>query len=301
VPDERRVVIKGDRPPRLEVSYTFAFSLYQHVLARAGGRSAEGAAPVSVGAGERAARLMLPLGAQRFFEYSLLEAGTVTGMAQALRERARIFADDLAAMLAAAETSYRRREWADDERLLDEAVGDVERLLGPHKDELISMQLDRLSLGQTPEVLHVALVPVSYERTGAYSHPTVVSVGSFRGLRLVEAILHEVTHVAADLNRDEPRTAHSLISRYCRLKGRPTRDAFALFHLLLFHASGALVREVLSPDYVPYAAAEGIYERTGALLRARITEKTMADIWSSVVAGRWELPTAMMQLVASLG
>jgi len=301
VSDGRRVVIEGDRPPRVEVSYTFAFSLYQRVLARAGEPGPETASPVSVATSERAAKLMLPLGAQRFFEYSLLETRTVSGMGQALRERARIFADDLAGVLSSAEASYRRRQWAEDERVLDEALGDVERTLGPHKDELIPIQLHRLSLVETPLVFQVALVPVSYERTGAYSHPTVVSVGRFRGLRLIEAILHEVTHVAAELNRDEPRAAHALISRYCRLKGRPPRDAFALFHLLLFHASGALVREVLSADYVPYAKAEGIYERTAALLRMPITEDAVAEIWSAVVDRRCELPTAMMRLVASLG
>ncbi len=113
----------------------------------------------------------------------------------------------------------------------------------------------------------------------------------------METIIHELTHVMASLNKSDPRSAYNLIKRYCSLKNRSERDAFQLFHLLLFHATGNLVREVLSPDYVPYAQAKNLYARTGSLFRTNLSVEKFNDIWLAWIHHKYNLEMAMQNLV----
>jgi hypothetical protein len=229
----------------------------------------------------------------------MLPARTVAELAERLRARTTEFAAALPAALQEVEQLYRETLWPGHRALLVEALEELERLLGPVKDRLLDLQATRLGVTPSAECLHVWLVPEIHEPTGAYSHPTVVDVARFRGLRLVEAVLHELGHVLA---REDPGSgsAYAAITAACQRRGRSDRDAFQLFHLLLFHASGAVVQAEMSPDYLPYAREAGVYQRAATALRAELDAETVERIWSAWTSGRLPLAAAMQELVDAI-
>jgi hypothetical protein len=302
--DAGTLVITGAKAPRLEFGFSLGFSLYQHVMSVARSvRPGSGGETVDarwLAAATKLSELYFPLGPLNYFEFAMLQAGTVAELAEGLRARTTEFATALPAALQEVEQLYRETLWPGHRALLAEAAGELERLLGPTKDRLLDLQATRLGVTLTSSHLQITLVPGTHEPTGAYSHPTVVSVSKFRGLRLVEAVLHEVGHVLSS-NDAGPGSTYGAIRAACERRGRSDRDASQLFHLVLFHASGALVREELSPSYVPYASELGIYQRVATALRADLAVETVERIWSAWTRGELPLATAMQEFVDKIG
>ena len=299
-PDAGRLVIAGAAAPRLEFGFSLGFSLYQYVMGVArsvlpGG----GQAPIDdrlLAAAAKLSALYSPLGPLNYFEFAMLSSRSVAELAEGLQARTTEFATALPAALQEVEQLYRENLWPRHRALLAEAAGELERLLGPAKDRLLHLHATRLGVAPAGLCFQVTLVPEIHEPTGAYSHPTVVSVGRFRGLRLVETVLHELGHVMAR-HDPGPGSAYGAIRAACQRRRRSDRDAFQLFHLLLFHASGVLVREELSPGYVTFASEVGMYQRIASALQARLAPDTVERAWSAWTSGDRPLAAAMQELV----
>ncbi len=134
-----------------------------------------------------------------------------------------------------------------------------------------------------------------HEGTGAYSHPTVVSVETFRGLELVEVIVHELGHVLARDSKHHEGSLWMELAGQCRERERPVQFALQLFHLLLFHAGGEVVRGVLDREYVPIATRKRLYQKFGKTLGLTIDGERLEALCSC-----WGRSTPVDAAVAGL-
>lgn len=301
--DSGTLVIPERYTPQVTVSFSLVSSLYQYLvyLSQLPPDSTDYPAdPHWRQQAERISPMTTALGPLNFFEYPVVESKTIAELSVKLQARAAALAGEIADALDKVETLYRNSLWPDSHRLLLLALEELETLLLPHKDRLLSLQAERLGLKRHLSSYQVTLVPITYQRTGGYSHPTVISIAKFRGPALVEAIVHELTHVMAELNKRDQQSAYGFIKRQCELKGRSQHDALHLFHLLLFYSSGSLVREVIASDYVPYAESRNIYTRVGSMLRAKVLPEMLDRIWLPWIHGQYDLETAMSNLVQML-
>src|SRR5262249_50488812 len=139
--------------------------------------------------------LYFPIGPFNVLELGAARALTSADFGAGLRARATALAEGIAAAVSEAEGAYREQHWQEHGSMLAAALGRVRALLAPHKDALLTRLADALGIRAQPGGYEVHLVPICHEPTGGYSHPTVVSVAVFQELYLVEAILHELTHV----------------------------------------------------------------------------------------------------------
>jgi hypothetical protein len=281
-PDRRVVALEAGAAPELSLSYSFSFSAYQRVMRLVReplALAAEEDAHVLADAVARIKAIYYPIGPFNFLEMGAADAETVERFQEQLRVQAELLSDGLGAALRSTEASYRARFWPEHGAALSEALDSVAALLSPQKDVLLTRLAEGFGVRSQPGAYRVHLVPICHESTGGYSHPTVVSVAAFKGLHLVEAILHELTHVMLHHQQADQGTVFGALKALCERQERPVRVAYELLHVLVFHAAGELVREHYGRDHVPHARRRGIYRKAGAMLRANLSEEVIAEIW----------------------
>lgn len=287
--DWRREEIAADKAPTVYLSYSMVFSLYQHLIRLSKLSLETESIPTSSAwsaAASRVSQLSLSLGPLNFFEVGSADARTVEEFQERLKQRTNFFVQEMVAAMEDVEEDYRYSLWTEHRELLAEALKDLRGMFAPQKDRLLIQLSDWFNIRSQPESYSVYLVPDCHEPTGGYSHPTVISVSKFKSLDLIEVILHELTHVMAHHNRTDSKSAFRLIEKRCTDYRLPIRVALELFHLLIFHASGALIREVYGTDYVPYARRRKIYARTSTILRTNLSEEVVEIQWNDLVQGK---------------
>jgi hypothetical protein len=279
VVDERKNVVSVEIPagaaPAIILTYSFGNSLYHRVVSHARNFRLSGDCPVNEwhSAVSRVADLYLPLGPFNWFEYAILRSENLQDMQFRLNERAVLFAREMGSALGSVADDYILRFWEDDRRALDDALSGLYDQLCSTKDSLLSGLAQQLNLHYDGTPLEVTLVPHSHEPVGAYSHPTVIGVDRFQGHSLIEALLHEIGHVATASGRRKTHGGFSEVRAVCKRLGRNERFAAEVFHLLLFHAAGATVRTVFDESYVTLATRQKIYESLGKKLGTRLSEE----------------------------
>lgn len=290
----------GAGGPSLELSASASFCHYQQLATFARALREGRGADVSPGweaPARRVARSFLPLGALNLLEPALLPPEDASGAGAALRSRAETLAEALAGALAETEAAYRRELWPGHAAAVRDALAEVAPALDRHADALLRALQERLAVSRTPSPYLVALVPVCHEPAGAYSHPTVVSVARFRGLALVEAILHELGHVLAELNRDDPRSFVAVARAAAAEGGHPPAVALRAVHLLLFESAGELVRQHCDPDHVAHLDRQPRVGRALAGDPARL--ERMRAAWRERLEGRASLEAAIAAVLAA--
>lgn len=262
------LVLPAAGTPRLRLSYTFHFCLYQSLLRMTREHSLGLSRPEAGwrSAVQRLSAVYLPLGPFNFLEYAIARARSAEYLSRELGTRAAEQATAIAEAVSEMEKLYERDLWPQHGAKLAAALDQLRRPLTAHKDDLLERLADRLWAREHPESYEVLLVADCHEATGAYSHPTVVSVETFAGMALVEAIVHELAHVLAQHTKEQEGSLWAELVRQCQERERPVRFTAQLFHLLLFHAGGEVVREVMDRDYVPYVVRNRLYEKFGTAL-----------------------------------
>jgi hypothetical protein len=246
------------------------------------------------------ALLYVPLGPFSWLERSLSHVENETALRTVLNDSASWLAGELADAMASVADEYERGLWKADRDALDQSVRELHSSLYPVKDVLLS-ELGRLlglELGTNP--FEVLLVPICHEPVGAYSHPTVIGVDRFKGISLLEVLLHELSHVAASRELPPVTGGFAAVRTTCKQLGRTEHFALELFHLIVFHASGQLVRSVLEPGYSTLASRQNIYAKFGVKLGSRLAENDVQIIWSRRERGTVGLDVVVQELDARL-
>jgi len=295
------VLSAGSTAPLL-VSYASHFCLYQLLLKMTRERSLGLFRPEAgwLSAVQRLAAVYLPLGPFNYLEYAVARAASSDHLAPALGERAAELGAAIAGSVAEMEALYERDLWPRHQAKLAAALDTLRPLLTAHKDSLLEQLAGRLWAGRHPERYEVLLVADCHEPTGAYSHPTVVSVETFGGLELAETIVHELAHVLAQHAKDDEGSLWAELSRQCRERGRPIQFALHLFHLLLFHAGGETVREILDPEYVPHTTRKRLFEKLGKTLGIAADGERLERLCSSWQPGVTAVGVAVRALLDDL-
>lgn len=292
--------IPAGSAPAVVLTYGLASSLYHRLVGRARQYRLSGIndEPSWDAAVRKVADLYIPLGPFNWLEYGLSRASDAVSAQAALDSRALLLARELGAALGSVAEDYERRLWQEDRAALDVVVHDLAGHLQPAKDKLITSLAFELGLDVGDAPFEVTLVPRCHEPTGAYSHPTVIGIDRFRGTSLIEVLLHEVGHVAASRRLpSEAKGGFPAIRSACSRLGQDSRVALEMFHLLLFHATGQLVRLTVDPEYTPFAVDRRVYHGIAAKLGTKLTEREVEEIWSHRRRGEIDLDTAVRQLV----
>jgi hypothetical protein len=303
IPDSDTVILARGAAPAVRIGYAFPFSVYQHLmhlLRQPPGDDGGGgvyAAPV-----QKLRALYFPIGPFNVLELGAARSATTAELGAELRARAAALAQGIAAAVSDAEAAYRAQHWPEHGPMLAAALGRAHALLAPHKDELLVRLADALGIRAQPDDCagyEVNLVPICHEPTGGYSHPTVVSVAVFHELHLVEAILHELAHVMMHGAREAAGTLAAAMTAAAARRNRPARVAMELLHLIVFYATGELVRERYGEHHVPHAHARKLYARAAALLRANVSEQSIAAIWAQRGQGIVAMAELLLDSAAS--
>ena len=294
--------IPAGAAPAVVLQYNFWSSLYHRVVRQArdfrlSGRTGDSGWTAAV---ERVAALYVPLGPFSWLEPPLSHVDSEAALRTVLNDRASWLAGELAEALASVADDYERGLWKADRDTLDQSLRELHSSLHPVKDDLLATlgRLLGLELGEDP--FEVLLVPICHEPVGAYSHPTVIGVDRFKGMSLVEVVLHELSHVAASRALPQANGGFAAIRTACKRLGRTEHFALELFHLIIFHASGQLVRSVLEPGYATLASRRNIYDKLGAKLGSRLTENDVQIIWNRRERGTIGLGVVVDELYARL-
>ncbi len=298
--DSAAVEIPAGNAPRVILRYSFGSSLYHRLVAQARdfrllGRTSEPGWDVAV---KRVADLYLPLGPFNWFEYSLSRAENVVDLRAALDERAAFFARELGDALALVADDYQTGLWEKDRVTLDQSLSELQVRLSPVKNALLTGLARQLGLDLGSSPFEVTLVAHCHEPTGAYSHPTVIGVDCFEGTSLVEVLLHELGHVAASHDYTKQDSGFASMRAACKRLGRNEQFALELFHLILFHVAGQLVRSVCDPSYTTLASRRNLYTKLGTKLGARLTEHDVQTIWGRLERGEAGLDMVVEELNA---
>jgi hypothetical protein len=103
-----------------------------------------------------------------------------------------------------------------------------------------------------------------------------------RGSTALETLFHEAMH-------QWDRAMFALLREHARAAGKLVPRA--LSHVVLFYTAGDAVRRVI-PGHVPYADANGVYNRGWQALHAAVV-----DIWKPYLDGRGTRDEAIKALV----
>ncbi|HEX2254682.1 MAG TPA: hypothetical protein VHQ65_15555 [Thermoanaerobaculia bacterium] len=277
VPRFGQILTPAGRTVPLRVSYSAPFCLYQLLLSRTRQHSVGAAEPepVWLEAVRTLSRVYLPLGPFNYLEFALASAESSDSIPARLEHQGAELGARIAEVVTANQTMYERSLWPRHQAELEIAIGGLAELLDPHKDALLEALACRLGVTEHPAGYEVHLVAECHEPTGAYSHPTVVSVQRFAGLALVETLVHELGHVLAHHAKHTGGSLWQELSKECWRRGRPRQFALQLFHLLLFHAGASVVREVVDRDYRPQAVEHRLFEKFSRVLGVTVDQAVL--------------------------
>lgn len=276
------IVLERRNTQEWVLRYSLAFSLYQQLMLDLRRYSLKGELPKQES--RRRAVLMVkevhvPLGPFNFLEFAIGRTRQFSDLGGMLQAQAGRLASTLDEAIHLIHDDYREREWPKQKTVLQSAAERLTDLVDKNKDDMVGMLAERLAQTVPRKPLEIQLVPHAYVPSGAYSHPTVVDISRFRELDLVEVILHELAHVLLDESRHQNDTLSSCVFASCARAGKNERYALELLHLLVFHASGAIVQEVYAPDYEPYAKKKRIYQRIGRSLGSEFDPDDLEGTW----------------------
>ena len=202
------------------------------------------------------------------------------------------FNEELVAALSAGSDAYRARLW-EDHKALNRAF--VEELR-PRMRKVVSTLPQKLtaSLGMPwPEPIRVD-VCIAASWAGAYTtldphHICVASIDSrSEGWLGVEVLFHEAGHTLI-------RRVWIGLQDECQKQGKELpRD---LWHTIIFFTAGELVRPYAGESFVPYAAAEGLWDRAPQWADHR---KALQKTWPPLLEGKVDVETAIAALVKEL-
>lgn len=197
---------------------------------------------------------------------------------------------ELAAHLEAA-AGVVRPEWGEQDRANRAWIAALEPALERHGQALRG-ELSAAYQASWPAAPIRADVSRWAGPVGAYTvldppHVTISSGDpSYAGEAALEMIFHEASHALI-----EP-ISEKLAAEAERLGRRPPRD---LWHALLFYSTGEIVKRRLGPEYVPYAARYGLWQRAWPDF-----EPALRRDWQPYLDGKVDLDTAVRALLAGL-
>ena len=297
------VLISGRETPCVRVGYSCAFSLYQTILALGSGRDETDLGlppdPLWRRAAAQAGHLRSPLGPFNYFEFALVRAVGPDDFRLALAARAQEFARELSDALASVAALYRREVWPKHQALLDTALEELVTLMEPRKDRLLGEIAALLGVTARPAECIVTLVPTCHIRMGGYSHPTVLDVTRYHGSQLLEALVHELAHVLAASAVGGEGSSYTLFREAIRSRGWTEQEAAELFHLVIFHISGRVVRNSGLPDHRPIGEQREVYSRVQRRLRATLTPSAIDTALSRWQDGVTDFPGALADALPS--
>ena len=299
----KRSEIPAGLAPAVVVAHSFNSALYHQLMihVRRFRLSGKIERPAWDQAIRRVARIYLPLGPFHWFEYAIAGAADNASLRTALDDRAAHFARELGEAMASVADDYRCNNWAIDRPELERVQHELVAAIGTVKDALFTELGRQLELGLGSEPLEFMLVPHCHEPTGAYSHPTVIGIDRFAGHSLIEVLLHEAGHVAAARSAEgQPDGLERIQGAAARL-GLSEGVALELFHLLLFHAAGALVRACFDMNFATVASRLNVYAKIGAKVGFRgLSEADIDAIWGRRQRGETGLDEVVQQIHACL-
>jgi hypothetical protein len=202
-------------------------------------------------------------------------------------------APELTAKLEAAAVVYRRAQWSKDDASNRRWIAAIEPALARHGDALAP---DLAAVYRSPWPKDPIRVDVSVMAGpfGAYTvgEPPHITITSgrpeYQGDAALEMLFHEASH--ALISPIEER-----IAKACEATHKPTPPV--LWHALLFFTTGEIVKRRLGEGYVPYADANGLYDRGPGWRQYReIFERE----WRPYLAGKIEQEAAIRAIVGAL-
>jgi hypothetical protein len=138
------------------------------------------------------------------------------------------------------------------------------------------------------------LVPASYDRFGAHSHPLTIDVSRVAGPELVETVLHELTHVV-DLHTHDAggEGLGDRLTRRLVAAGMSRQRAWDAWHAVIFASAAHAPRELVDGHHTDYALPRGLYERFGV--------PELPRLWADLAAGRVGEPAFLEAIAARVG
>lgn len=300
--DSATIEIPAGAAPAVILRYNFWTALYHRLVAKARDFRISGRCSDAnwAGAVREVAALYVPLNPFSWLEYALSSVDNVEALQDGLSDRAVRLAAGIGNALASVADDYRARLWDDDYATLNQALNELHNHLYPVKDVLLTKLASQFDVDLGSASYEVSLVPHCHESVGAYSHPTVIGVDRFTGISLLEVLVHELGHVAVDRAGRVEVGGFASVRAACERLGRTERFALELFHLVLFHASGQLIRSVVDPNYQTLASRRNIYAKLGLKLGARLTEHDVQAIWNRREKGEIGLDVVIEELDSKL-
>jgi hypothetical protein len=196
----------------------------------------------------------------------------------------------VAAALTRAAPAYRKAWWNAHRTANAKWVGTVTPLVEKHGPAVLGF-LNRVYEVPWPKDGYPIHIAAYANWAGAYSvtgGPIVIASTDEgnAGLRAMESAFHETMHQWDDV-MERRLVAHA------RAVSVSVPDW--LSHALLFYTAGAAVRSVL-PDYVGYADADGIWQRSGKPFKAALDE-----LWAPYLAGKTTRDEALAEILRKTG
>jgi hypothetical protein len=202
---------------------------------------------------------------------------------------------ELAAVLELAAPVYRQKWWPEHERANQKWIAGVTPMIEKY-GKALTVQLGSAYRTSWPTERIRADVCIYANWAGAYTvlGPTLITISSVderdQGYAGLEILFHESSHALIH----KVRTA--LNAKFEAQKKPIPRD---LWHALLFYTTGEIVRRTLAAggfkDYVPYAYANGLYDRGWKQYQQPLERE-----WQPYIEGKADFDTALTRLVASL-
>lgn len=197
----------------------------------------------------------------------------------------------LAAALRAAAPVYRQRFWpahdAANQRMI-ERLDTYTSHFAP-----LAAELSRVFHRPWPEAPVRVDVVVYADWAGAYTtiEPTHLTIAADdarnQGDAALEILFHEASHGLI-------RPVHEALDAELARQGVKL-ERNDLWHVMLFHTTGELVRRRLPAGYVPYAEKQGLYTRSWATFRAAIQTH-----WHPYLNGKASFEEAVAGVVEAL-
>lgn len=200
---------------------------------------------------------------------------------------------EMAGALQSAAEVYRARGWAEDDRTNRTWIAAIQPPLARAGDAIANELVAVFQSDWPAEPIKVE-VSVHAGFLGAYtvSGPALITITSsrsqYQGDAALEMVFHEASHVLID-------PVAKAIERECEAQQKKVPDA--LWHAVLFYTAGEVVKRHLPSGYVPYAYANGLYERAPGW---KSHEQLLRAYWQPYLGGAMRMDAAIRALVAGL-